>query len=750
MIQRISIFIDTHERWFRMPLVFFMVSLAVIFTYTQPYILEKLELNTLDDRFNLRGSIPHDQRVIVVAVDDSSLTEIGRWPWSRDLLSTLIERVLGEYHAKVLTLDIIFSEPQLNPLYETLRLLKEAKYNDANVTDWLEKHQSLGDIDGQLEATFKKYHQQLIPGYFFYPMDADVPDEARARLSGYLKDMGNSIIGAQFTPDANTFIPRVAAIEANLPRLTRSTDLVGFFNFFPDTDGVVRRVPLLVKAEDEIYPSMDLQGLRVFLDFPEMSVNINSGGVQKITLGDHKISTNAAGSMLLNHYGKRFTFTHIPAVDVLKGRVDPAIFKNAYVILGATAVGVYDYRPSPFDADFPGVEGHAAAVSNILNDEAIARPEIMDVLELIIVLVLGLLCGRLVIHSGVYVHIFLIFIVPLLLYGIAFWLFAFLGVWLKVTYLIMAVLMATLPSSMMRYIVESHKRAFIHDAFSRYLAPEAVANLIENPEMLALGGEERHMTAFFSDIASFSTFSEKMSPQELVAFLNEYLTAMSDIIMALGGTIDKYEGDAIIAFFGAPVTLENHAKNSVLAAIAQQQELDRLRSIWVARGYPSISVRMGLDSGPMVVGNMGTGQHMNYTIMGDHVNLAARLEGVSKVYRTRTLISGNTHGMVKDDIFCRFVDSARVVGRSTPVDIFEPVDAHINTIDQTVAYDQQYTQAWQLMKQQQFDEAIRILTIIRDEQPNDGLYEAMLVRIQGYINTPPPKDWDGVFNLTSK
>jgi len=303
---------------------------------------------------------------------------------------------------------------------------------------------------------------------------------------------------------------------------------------------------------------------------------------------------------------------------------------------------------------------------------------------------------------------------------------------------------------MIQYIVESRKRAFIHDAFSRYLAPEAVENIIKNPDMLALGGEERHMTAFFSDIASFSTFSEKMSPQELVSFLNEYLTAMSDIIMALGGTIDKYEGDAIIAFFGAPVTLENHAKSCVRGAMAQQKELERLRGTWEKRGYPVLNVRMGLNSGPMVVGNMGTNQHMNYTIMGDHVNLAARLEGVGKVYRTRTLISGDTYEMVHDEIYCRFIDRVRVVGRSTPVELFEPVDECSVVSPQVKSFDEQYKEAWQMIGKQNFEIAIQMLTKLHNEQPNDGLYEAMLARIQGYINNPPAKDWDGVFNLTSK
>lgn len=751
MLQKLSVFIENHEEWFRMPLVIVMVLISLTFTWMEPsYITKQIEMSTLDHRFNLRGPIPADKRVVILAVDDQSLSEVGRWPWSRDVFAQIIERVLGEYQAKVLTMDMIFSEPQLNPLSETLRLLHHEDKKDQNVTLWLDQHQDIGDVDAVLEAAFKKYHKNLIPGYFFYPKGGNPPEQALFRLKSNLNDMASSIIGAQLTADAVINIPQVAAIESNLPRLTKSTDLVGYFNFFPDSDGIVRRIPLLVEAEGEIYPSMDLQGLRVFMDYPGLSVKIDSGGIRNIMLGDKKIRTDSGGSMLLNHYGKRFTFTHVPASDVLKGRADPAIFKDAFVIMGATAVGVYDYRPSPFDADFPGAEGHAVAVANILNDEEISRPEIMDIFEFIAVALLGLLCGRLVVSSGVYTHILMIFVVPLLLYGFAFWMFAAMGIWVKVTYLIMAVLLATLPSSMMQYIIESRKRAFIHDAFSRYLSPEVVENLAKNPDLLKLGGEEREMSAFFSDIASFSTFSEKMSPVELVSFLNLYLTAMSDIILELGGTIDKYEGDAIIAFFGAPMPMKDHAKKCVLASIAQQKTLLRLRAEWEVLGYPAISIRIGVNSGSMVVGNMGTPEHMNYTMMGDHVNLAARLEGVSKMYRTKILISGDTHGMIKDEIMSRFVDRVRVVGRSTPVEIYEPIDQHDVVSEQAIRYAGLYEKAWALMGSQQFELAARAFKDIRDEQPNDGLYEVMLVRVQNYIKNPPLKDWDGVFNLTSK
>jgi len=750
LFQKISDWIEQHQQWFRFPLVILMAVLAFAIALIRPDFTEQIELKLLDQHFKMRGVIPHNPKVIIVAVDDNALTEVGRWPWSRDKIAIIVNRILGEHQAKVLGFDIVFSEEQLNPLKESLRLLSEAKRADKNVTHWLQKHQSMGDVDARLEEVFKKYHDRLVPGYFFYPEGSRVPELAKKNLDKQLALMQNSAITSEFSDDAISMIPRLAAVEGNLPRFTKQADAVGFFNFFPDTDGTVRRIPLMVERDGYVYPSLDMQLLRIFKDWPALSVKVGVDGVEELYLGDQNIRTDATGSMLFNHYGPGYTFQHISAADVLYDRVPKGVLKDAVVLLGVTAVGVFDYRPSPFDSVFPGVEGHAAAISNILNDEEIYRPDLMDAIELLAVFFLALLCGRLVIGSGPVLQSISIFGVPLLLWGLSTWLFISFGIWLQVTYLLFAIVLATVPVTLLEYVIESRKRAFIHDAFSHYLAPKVVEDLAKHPDMLKLGGEEKYMTAFFSDIAAFSSFSEQLEATALVHFLNQYLTEMSDIILKHGGTIDKYEGDAIVAFFGAPMDMQDHALNCVLAAMEQQEALQRLRKQWAEEGYPELNIRIGMNTGPMVVGNMGTQTYMNYTMMGDHVNLAARLEGVCKVYRVPILMSKDSYTQIRERVAARFVDRVQVVGREEPVDVYEPLGKRDEIQPEVIQRSREYEKAWSMMHKRHFSEAIKILLRLHEAYPEDGLYEVMLARAYQYDKTPPEPDWTGVFVLTSK
>ncbi|OIO66090.1 MAG: adenylate/guanylate cyclase domain-containing protein [Zetaproteobacteria bacterium CG_4_9_14_3_um_filter_49_83] len=750
MIQTIAKFIEKHQQWFRFPLVVCMSVLALVIAFTQPYFAELIELKSLDERFVVRGPITPNKHVVIVAVDNNSLTEVGRWPWSRDKISTIVDKIFNEYGAAAIGFDMVFSEAQLNPLEESLRLLENSGNKDKTVTKWLGQHADIGDVDAGLEKIFKTYHDRIVPGYFFYPEGSSPPSLAVQHLNEQLDFMQMSAMTAELSKHAELKVPRMAAIEGNLPRFSKQADMVGFFNFFPDGDGMIRRIPLVAERDAYIYPSMDMQALRIFLEWPMMSVKVNRSGVDEIVMGKKSIRTDESGSMLLNHYGPGNTFPHIPAADVLMDRVDGSLLKGAIVILGVTATGVYDYRPTPFDPIFPGVEGHAAAISNILNDEEISRPGYLDGIELVVVLLLGLLCGRLVIGRGPTVQTIVMFIIPISLVGFAFWMFIAFGVWIKVTYMVIAVLMATVPITLLDYFVESRKRAFIHDAFAHYLSPEVVETLSRNPERLKLGGEERHMTAFFSDIASFSTFSEKLSPTELVGFLNLYLSAMSDIILARGGTIDKYEGDAVIAFFGAPLDMTDHAVQCVMAAVEQQQALRELRVKWSEMGYPEVNIRIGMNSGPMLVGNMGTHNSMNYTMMGDHVNLAARLEGVCKQYKVLILISRDTYVLVRDEVSARFVDRVRVVGRSQPVDLYEPLGARGTVDEERIKLSRAYERAWGYMQNRMFNEAEKLMLGLVKRVPDDGLYLVMLERIRGFIKNPPPEDWSGIHNLDSK
>lgn len=753
MLSVISKWIEAHAQWLGLPLVVLMALLALAITIVKPNSIEQFEMQSLDLRFQARGPIPHDPRVVIVAVDDDSLSEVGRWPWSRDKIAKIVDKILGTYGAKALGFDMVFSEAQTNVVDEAAHLLDQGLSGHEDISsqlDWLRAQRAWGDVDAVLENTLRQHKKQLVPGYFFYPQGANTPALVMSKLEEETANMRSLAMTSRFSNEAMHAMPHIAAIEGNLARFTENVDAIGFFNFFPDMDGTVRRIPLMTEMDGFVYPSMAMQTLRTYLDWPDMAVVVGDLGVEEVRIGDLSVQTDERGSMLLNHYGPGHTFQHISAADILLDRLKGDALKDKIVIFGVTAVGVFDYRPTPFDAVFPGVEGHAVAISNILNGEELRRPPAVEMLELLAVLGLGLLAGFAVYGRSPLIQGLAILGFPALIMLGSQWLFSQHQIWLQESYLMLSVMMTTLPTALFGYIVEQRKRAFIHDAFAHYLAPSVVENLAKNPDALKLGGEQKELTAFFSDIASFSTFSEKLSPPELVKFLNRYLTAMSDILLARGGTIDKYEGDAIISFFGAPIDMDNHATACVLAALEQQRVLAELRELWKQEGYPEVFIRIGINSGPMVVGNMGTASSMNYTIMGDHVNLAARLEGVCKVYRVPILMSKDTYTLVRNDIAARFIDRVRVVGRSQPVNLYQPLAKRSALDDETLQESRLYEQGWKLMMLGQFPEALQVMNKLAQMSPHDGLYEVMQQRLKTYIQTPPADNWEGIFNLTSK
>ncbi len=754
-MQTITKYIEKYSNWLGVPLIVTMAVIALALAIMKPAGLAQFELKSLDFRFMARGNITPDPRVAIIAVDDDALSEIGRWPWSRDKIAEVVDKVLGKYGAKALGFDMVFSEEQTNVVDEAVRLLNKNVVdtygsNTEEHMQWLKSQRAYGDVDAVLEGTLSKRKDKLVPGYFFYPQSGGAPDLVKSKLEEEAALIRSLAMTSSFSKQALHSLPHIAAIEGNIPRVTKAVDAIGFFNFFPDPDGTVRRIPLMAEMDGYVYPSMAMQTLRMFLEWPDMAVVVGDVGVEEVRLGPLEIETGPSGSMLLNHYGPGKTFPHYSAADILNDRLKGDELKDKVVIFGVTAVAVLDIRATPFDPVFPGVEAHAVAISNILNNEELRRPPSVEVIELLMVLLLSLFAGYLVHGRPPAVQGLIIIGFPLLIVAVSQWLFTEYYIWIEETFLIVGVLLTTVPTALLGYIVESRKRAFIHDAFSHYLAPSVVENLSKNPDALKLGGEEKYITAFFSDIASFSTFSEKLTPSELVHFLNRYLTAMSDILLEEQGTIDKYEGDAIISFFGAPLDMDDHALRCVVAALRQQKRLAELREEWKGEGLPEVHIRIGINSGPMVVGNMGTELSMNYTMMGDHVNLAARLEGVCKAYRVPILMSRDTYTEVRDHVAARFVDRVRVVGRNKPVDLYQPMALRIDVSDEQQQEFRTYEKAWSMMLHGEYKEALKLMTKLYAMSPHDGLYEVMIARLKTYVHTPPPDDWTGVFNLKNK
>jgi adenylate cyclase len=321
---------------------------------------------------------------------------------------------------------------------------------------------------------------------------------------------------------------------------------------------------------------------------------------------------------------------------------------------------------------------------------------------------------------------------------------------ISMTYTLMAALGGFITINGHLFILERKQKSFITNAFGQYLSPKVIDMLVKNPDKLSLGGERREMTAYFSDVASFSSISEKLSPDQLVALLNEYLTEMTDIIAKYDGTVDKFEGDAIIAFWGAPLDQPDNALKCCLATIDMQNRMKEIRARFEEEGKPVLNVRMGINTGPMVVGNMGSQTRMDYTIMGDSVNLAARLEGANKYYDTYTMISHFTYDKVKDEVEVRELDTIRVVGKKEPITVYELLETKGNLDDQTADLVNRYNSALELYKNRQFGEAKTEFEFILQDNPEDGPSKTYISRCEAYLEDPPGEDWDGVYNLTAK
>ena len=459
-------------------------------------------------------------------------------------------------------------------------------------------------------------------------------------------------------------------------------------------------------------------------------------------------SFNAGVASYADEYG-------ISVMDVLdiEGRSEDELDELRFwmdgriVLFGDVSEVSHDYFETPIGRIY-GIEYIAATIATLLGGGALQPAGIGVELALALLVLVGLVASSFLVQPG------LRLVGELALLGVwsalVTWLYSSQGVIASMSYMLIAGFLSILATNVRYYLAERGQKALIRDAFGQYLSPKVVNILVKDPSRLTLGGEEREMTAFFSDVASFSTISEQLTPEELVALLNEYLTAMCDIIAETDGTVDKFEGDAIIAFWGAPLSQPDHARLACFAAIDMQNHMVGYRDRLAREGRPALNVRMGLNTGRMLVGNMGSAQRMDYTIMGDAVNLAARLEGANKFYQTYTMISGFTYDQVADDVEARELDLIRVVGKREAVRVYELLDRRGQLEPEKVELLGCYNRGLELYKERRFADAIAAFREALEVSPLDGPSLTYVDRCEDYLEAPPEADWDGVYTLTSK
>lgn len=716
-----------------------LVGLAVLRIY-DPSPVQILRLKSFDAYQVLKPREATDNLVTVVDLDEDSLAEIGQWPWSRSVVAEMVEKLTAA-GAVAIGFDIVFAEPdRLSPT----RLADALPPHYAAIADQLRQ---LPDSDAVLAKVLEQTPTVL---------GQTAADDARGfdvkPIAGIARKGG----------DPNKFLQTYQGLVHNLPLLESKAQGSGLFNYVADGDNVVRRVPAMVLIGGQIYPTLSMEMIRVAAGLPNYIVDTNPvEGIQAIIVqGDNPIAVPTdPQATLWPHYAKRTTARYLSAREVVKGTFDPKRVENKLVIFGASAAGLRDLRTTPVDADIPGVEVHAQLLESMLTDSLLSRPVSAQGEEILLMI----LCGLLVIFGMPLVGArWTLLLVATILGGVlwyGWYQFSANRVLMDTTAPALSALIVFMVGTYASYAAEAAQRRQIRNTFAFYLSPAMVDRLASNPDQLRLGGETRDMTLLFSDVRGFTTISEMFDAQGLTAFMNRYLTPMTDIALAKGAYIDKYIGDAIMAFWNAPLDDADHVRHACETVLDMRTALidlnAELKAEAEAKGtrFIPINIGIGLNTGPCVVGNMGSNQKFNYSTLGDTVNLASRLEGQSKPYHVDNIIGEATAAQAAEFAYLE-VDLLQVKGKTVPVRIYTLVGDAL--LKGTAAFQKLAAAHERLLaayRGQDWETAEALIAECRDLSKDlscYSLYQTYEERIAEFRDSPLPADWDGVYIATSK
>jgi adenylate cyclase len=657
-----------------------LITLGVILLFlTEVPLLDQLELKTYDMRLRaLERTAP--RHVTIAAIDEHSLAKIGRWPWSRTTFAQLIQR-LDEAGAKVIAFDMFFSER------ESAR------------------------ADAQFAAAIASSGKVVLGTVFLNR------EEAR-HLGAASQEKAFKAIAPQAIADirAASDVSPVFQMEqphgvlANIAELQASTSYAGHINVLPDIDGVVRRSPLILRHDGRYFPAFDVQVARAFLGASALTLELADYGIAGVSLGERQIALDEEGRLLVRYRGPERTFGAVSIADIIERKADAGMLRDRVVLIGNTAQGIGDIRVTPYGHAFPGVEIRANIIENLLEGNVLQRPGWITFVDAAGMLVVALIMLGLLPRLGVSWAAILAAALLAAYLFLATMLFRTAGLWLNVVYPTLLIVLLFVSATLVYYFFAFSEKRYLKLAFQHYVPPAVVDGLVSGADRLRLGGEKRDLTVLFSDIRGFTSMSEAMAPEELVKLMNEYFTAMTDKVFEHRGSLDKYIGDAIMAVYGAPVAEAKHAALACRTALEMLTVLDALKAKWQPLGLPEIDIGVGINTGPMIVGNMGSASRFNYTVVGDAVNLASRIESLNKTYGTNILASEYTYEAVKDEFpWAREVDSVRVRGRTQPVRLYELMREERY---QSLHWLEEYRAAYQEMREGERTRAYELFTAL--------------------------------------
>ena len=713
-------------------------------------LLNTLDAFVYDARLVLTAPGGVDERIVILDIDEKSLAEVGRWPWGRDLLASLVDRLFDHYGIRLLGFDVVFAEPDTSSGLLSLEALARAELkHDAAFQSALKGLRSSLNYDRRFAEALR--NRPVVLGY--YLNNAQVPQRS-------------GVLPAPSLP-AGTFagrdvgFTRWSGFGGNLPEFQKSAVSAGHFTPLVDFDGISRRVPMLIEHDGNYYEALSLAMVRLLLGSPPIVPGYpdsvggapqNDAGLEWVDLptprGALRIPLGEAVASLIPYRGAQNSFIYLSAADALAGRLRPEQLKGKIVLLGTTAPGLMDLRATPVGTAYPGVEIHANLVAGMLDAAIKQKPEFVlaaDALQLLLVTLL--LAFVLPLLSPLRATLLSLLVLSLVVgLNIVLWSS---GLVMPLAAVLSAILMLYALNMSWGYFVESRSKRQFAELFGQYVPPELVDEMARDPERYSMEGRNEELTVLFSDVRGFTSISEGLDPRELTQLMNEYLGVMTQIVQKNRGTLDKYIGDAIMAFWGAPVADAEHARHAVLTALEMQSALRTLDEPFKQRGWPPLHIGVGINTGTMTVGDMGSPVRKSYTVMGDAVNLGSRLEGLSKQYGVGVIISETTRALVKN-VVCRELDRVRVKGKDEPVAIYEPLALESMLEPAVLDELKLWQQTLRLYRQQDWEQAeLHLFNLLR-LRPHCYLYQLYTQRIVQHRANPPGSDWDGVTRFETK
>ena len=705
--------------------------------------IDRLDAAVYD--FTLKSIAPRavDDRIAILDIDEPSLKVVGRWPWSRDKMASLVDKLYNEYGIAAMGFDVIFAEPDISSGIATLdKLAKNELAGDGGFLQRYAAMRSALDFDGRFAQTLTG--KTLALGYYF--ITPGLPEGITGKLP-------SANLPASVLKGREAGLIEAIGYGANLALFQDAAGIAGYFSVLPDADGAIRKVHLLTRYQGGLYESFSAATLRAAMGAEPLNAGVAEHSLLArqyhepwVEVAGIRIPLSADGSAWVP-YRAGAPFPYVSAKDVLSGKTDKGALENRVVLVGSTAPGLADLRVTPFSGSFPGVEIHAHMIAGMLDGHTAHTPAWATDAGLLVTLMSGLVLLFALPLIGPVRGLMLTLVLLAALAGAqyAFWH----QYWvIPLAAPLTAVLGLYVLSAAYGFLAEARNKRQITKLFGQYVPPELADKMSQDPTHYSMEGQSREMTVLFSDIRGFTNFSEALPPTELAEVLNAYLSRMTAIVQDHHGTIDKYIGDAVMAFWNAPLDMTDHADQAVQAALDMQAALPELNRQFAERGWPEVKIGVGVNTGRMSVGNMGSEFRLSYTVMGDAVNLGSRLEGITKQYGVGILVTETTVAADTAHQFMK-IDVVRVKGKENPVAIYQPIGRNGEMDEETLKMAQLFESAFALYQKQDWDAAGNILRQMSETTPC-GLCETYLERIAHFRESPPPADWDGVFVYTTK